>query len=97
VPTGLDDLRVDDAEVPESGEKGGGGSVSFACVRALLRADSEAHPRCPARHAKSGKQVRALIPLQPSRVVDYASCDIGEERDGGCQNHRCCFARTTQL
>jgi hypothetical protein len=49
-------------------------------VRALLRAQSEARPRCDARHAKSGKQVRALIPLQPSTVVDYESCEIGDEQ-----------------
>jgi hypothetical protein len=27
-----------------------------------------------------GKQVRAVIPLEPSTVVDYESCAIGEER-----------------
>jgi hypothetical protein len=32
------------------------------------------------RHAKSGKQVRALIPLQPSTVVDTESCEIGEQQ-----------------
>jgi hypothetical protein len=65
---------------PSSWRKGGGGSVGFTCVGALLGAKSEAHPRCAARHAKSGKQVRVLIRLKPSTVVDYQSCDIGDER-----------------
>jgi hypothetical protein len=63
------------------GEREGGWRRPSACVRALLRAHSEAHPRCDARHAKSGKQVRALIPLQPSTVVDYENCEIGEKED----------------
>jgi hypothetical protein len=48
------------------GEKGGGARRPFTCVPALLRAQSDAHSRCPVRHAKSGKQVHALIRLQPS-------------------------------
>jgi hypothetical protein len=50
------------------GETQGGGRRPFACVRVLLRAQSEARPRCDARHAKSGKQVRALLPLQRRRL-----------------------------
>jgi hypothetical protein len=37
-------------------------------------------PRRDARRAKLGKRVRALNPLQPSTVVDYVSCEIGENR-----------------
>jgi hypothetical protein len=50
------------------GEREGGWRRPFACVRALLRAQSETRPKCGERHAKSGKQVRALIPRQPSTV-----------------------------
>ena len=81
---GGEDEQIDYAARRAGGEKGGGRTVRFACVRALLRAKSEAHPRCPARHAKSGKRVRALISLPPPTVVDYESCDIGET-EGGCR------------
>ena len=64
----------------EIGEKGGGAARPFTCVSGLLRAQSDAHPRCPARHAKSGKQGRVQIPLKPSTVGDYESCEIGENR-----------------
>ena len=64
---------------PAVGEREGGWRRPFACVRALLRAQSEAHPRCDARHAKSAKQVRAPMRLQPSTVADSASCEIGEQ------------------
>ncbi len=66
---------------PGIGEMEGGWRRLFACARALLRAQSEAHLRCDARHAKSGMQVPALIPLQPSTVADDASCEIGESQD----------------
>jgi hypothetical protein len=52
-------------------------------VRAPLRAQSEAHPRCPTCHAKSGKQVRSLISLQASPVVGYESCESGEQEVRG--------------
>ena len=62
------------------GEREGGWRHPFACVRALLRADSEAHHRCDARHAKLGRKVRALIRVQPSTVVDY---ELRDWRKGG--------------
>jgi len=37
-------------------------------------------PDATGRHAKSAKQVRAPMRLQPSTVADSASCEIGEEQ-----------------
>ena len=56
------------------------GGVRLRAFAPCCRAQSEAHPRCDARRAKSAKQVRAPMRLQPSTVADSASCEIGEER-----------------
>jgi hypothetical protein len=77
----LVDDRADDGTRPAGGEEQVRGGARSPPGAPLLRAQSEAHPRLDARHAKSGKQVRALIPLQPSTVVDYESCEIGELGD----------------
>jgi hypothetical protein len=66
--TGHDDGQHGDDAGLTAGEREGGWRRPFACVRALLRAQSETRPKCGERHAKSGKQVRALIPRQPSTV-----------------------------
>ena len=89
-------LAPGDAPSRAIGEKGGGAARPFTCVSGLLRAQSEAHPRCPARHAKSGKQGRVQIPLKPSTVGDYESCEIGETEGGlggGRRALRSCFRR----
>jgi hypothetical protein len=43
---------------------------------------------CDARLAKSGQQGRALMPLQPSTVVDYEGCEIGEQQGGWLRGSR---------
>ena len=46
------------------------------------------------RPAVAGKQVRTLMPLQPSTVVDDDSCEIGEVRGIARSWRESCFRRT---
>jgi hypothetical protein len=77
-------FRPPASSAPEvANRRAAGGVRSRACAPCCehkARRAQECGVECGERYSKSGKQVRALIPLQPSTVVEDESCEISDER-----------------